>query len=156
MKRASLADLEFEFDSEDPEGFRAGHFSLRKLFEAKDTGMGVYELPPAQSNCPYHYEVGEEEWLLVLSGHPTVRHPAGSDRLDPEDVVFFPTGPDGAHRIENRTGSPVRFLMFSNIVIPTATIYPDSDKVGVWTGEPETDQLFRRESAVDYYDGEPG
>lgn len=154
MKRASIANPEFEVDAEDPEGFRAGHFSLRKLFEAKDTGMGVYELPAGQSNCPYHYEVGEEEWLLVLEGHPTVRHPAGSDRLDPEDVVFFPRGPEGAHRIENRTGATVRFLMFSNIVIPSATIYPDSDKVGVWTGDPETDQLFRRESAVDYYDGE--
>ena len=44
--------------------------------------------------------------------------------------------------------------MFSNVVLPTATIYPDSDKVGVSTGDPETDQLFRRETDVDYYDGE--
>jgi uncharacterized cupin superfamily protein len=154
MKRANIADPKFEFDAEDPEGFRAGHFSLRKLFEAKDTGMGVYELAPGQSNCPYHYEVGEEEWLLVLEGRPTVRHPEGSEDLGPYDVAFFPRGPEGAHRIENNTDAPVRFLMFSNVVAPTATVYPDSDKVGVWAGDPETDQLFKRDSAVDYYDGE--
>lgn len=154
MKSARIADPKFEFDSDDPDGFRAGHFSLRKLFDAKDTGAGVYELAPGQSNCPYHYEVGEEEWLLVLRGTVTVRHPEGTEQLGPEEVAFFPRGPEGAHRIENRTDVPARFLMFSNVVTPSATVYPDSDKVGVWTGDPETDQLFRRDSAVDYYDGE--
>ncbi|MCW2987535.1 MAG: Cupin 2 conserved barrel domain protein, partial [Solirubrobacterales bacterium] len=45
-------------------------------------------------------------------------------------------------------------LMFSSVVVPTATVYPDSDKVGIWTGDPETDVLVRRSSKVDYYDGE--
>lgn len=26
-------------------------------------------------------------------------------------------------------------LMFSTVVVPTATVYPDSDKVGIWTGD---------------------
>jgi uncharacterized cupin superfamily protein len=154
VKRVNIANPKFEVDAEDPEQFRAGHFSLRKLFEAKDTGMGVYELAPGRSNCPYHYEVGEEEWLLVLEGHPTVRHPEGSEQLGPYDVAFFPRGPEGAHRIENPTAEPVRFLMFSNIVIPTATVYPDSDKVGVWEGFGAPLGLYRRESSVDYYDRE--
>ena len=46
--------------------------------------------------------------------------------------------------------------MFSTVVTPTATVYPDSDKVGIWTGDPETDLLVRRESGVEYYDGEAG
>jgi hypothetical protein len=44
--------------------------------------------------------------------------------------------------------------MFSNVAFPTATFHPDSDKVGIWTGDPETDLLVRRESGVEYYDGE--
>jgi hypothetical protein len=36
----------------------------------------------------------------------------------------------------------------------TATTYPDSDKVAVWTGRPEDDLIVRRSSAVEYYDGE--
>ena len=44
--------------------------------------------------------------------------------------------------------------MFSTVVVPTATVYPDSDKVGVWTGDPEVDMTVRRESKVDYFDGE--
>jgi uncharacterized cupin superfamily protein len=154
MRRINIAAAKPEYDGEDPEGYRAGHLSMRKLFGAELSGAGVFEIPPGQSICPYHYEVGEEEWLLVLEGEPTLRHPEGSDVLAPWDVVFFPRGPEGAHKVGNETAAAVRVLMFSNIVIPSATVYPDSDKVGIWTGDAETDLLARRESAVDYYDGE--
>jgi uncharacterized cupin superfamily protein len=155
MKRINIAAPQFEYDGEDPEGFRSGMARLGKLLGgAEESGISVYELPPVQAICPYHYECGEEEWLLVLEGTPTLRHPEGSERLEPWDVVFFEKGPAGAHGIRNETDQPVRVLMFSTVVIPTATVYPDSDKVGVWTGDPEIDMTVRRESKVDYFDGE--
>jgi uncharacterized cupin superfamily protein len=155
MRRINVTAPPFEYDDEDPEGFRSGMARLGKLLGgAEESGISVYELPPGQAICPYHYEVGEEEWLLVLEGHPTLRHAEGSDRLDPWDVVFFEKGPVGAHGIRNETEESVRVLMFSTVVIPTATVYPDSDKVGVWTGDPESDVIVRRESGVGYFDGE--
>ena len=96
----------------------------------------------------------EEERLLVLEGSPTLRHPRGSERLEPWGAVFFPKGPEGAHGIRNETDETARVLMFSTVVVPTATVYPDSDKVGVWTGDPGADVVVRRESRVDYFDGE--
>jgi hypothetical protein len=45
--------------------------------------------------------------------------------------------------------------MFSTVLTPTATVYPDSDKVGIWTGDEETDLIVRRRSSgVEYFDGE--
>lgn len=156
MQRINIGSPRFEYDGDDPEGFRSGLARLGKLLgdEAKDSGASVYELPPGQAVCPYHYEAGEEEWLLILEGNPTLRHPGGSERLEPWDVVFFPKGPDGAHGIRNETEETARVLMFSTVVVPTATVYPDSDKVGIWTGNPEADVMVRRESKVDYFDGE--
>jgi uncharacterized cupin superfamily protein len=154
MRRINIASAQFEYDGEDPQGFRAGMARLGKLLGAEDSGISVYEIPPGQSVCPYHYEVGEEEWLLVLEGKPTVRHPQGSEVLDPWDVVCFPRGPEGAHGVGNESEQTVRVLMFSTVVVPTATVYPDSDKVGIWTGDPQTDVMVRRGSAVDYFDGE--
>ena len=155
MRRINIAAPQFEYDAEDPEGFRSGLARLGKLLGgAEESGASVYELPPGQAICPYHYEVGEEEWLLVLDGEPTLRHPEGSERLGPWDVVFFEKGPAGAHGIRNETEGSVRVLMFSTVVTPTATVYPDSDKVGIWTGDPETDVMVRRESKVEYFDGE--
>jgi uncharacterized cupin superfamily protein len=155
MQRLNIAAPDFTYDPEDREGFRAGMARLGKLLGGPEaTGMTVYELPPGQAVCPYHYEVGEEEWLLVLQGSPTLRTPEGTETLSPWDAAFFPRGPEGAHGIRNETGEPARVLMFSNVVVPTATVYPDSDKVGIWTGDPETDVMVRRDSAVDYYEGE--
>jgi len=154
MRRINIASPEFEYDGEDPQGFRAGMARLGKLLGAEQSGISAYEIPPGQSICPYHYEVGEEEWLLVLEGRPTLRHPQGSDVLDPWDVVCFPRGPEGAHGVGNETEQTARVLMFSTVVIPTATVYPDSDKVGIWTGDPQADVIARRDSAVGYYDGE--
>jgi len=154
MQRLNIAAPAFEYDAEDPDGFRAGIARLGKLLGATETGISVYEIPPGQAICPYHYEVGEEEWLLVLEGRPTVRHPEGCDVLDPWDVVRFPRGPEGAHQVSNESEETARVLMFSNTLQVTATVYPDSDKIGIWTGDPETDLMVRRESGVDYYDGE--
>jgi uncharacterized cupin superfamily protein len=150
----NVASPEFAYDSDDPEGFSAGMFRIGELVGASRLGTSIYELPPGQAICPYHYECGEEEWLIVLEGRPTVRHPKGSDELEPWDVVCFPRGPEGAHRIQNDTDETARVLMFSEVLIPTATVYPDSDKVGVWTGNKEDDVLVKRSSRVGYYEGE--
>jgi uncharacterized cupin superfamily protein len=156
MQRVNIADPSFRYDSDDPEGFRAGLFRFGTQLGAKDTGTSVYELPPGQSICPYHYEYGEEEWALVLQGRPTLRDPGGTEQLEPFDVVFFPMGPEGAHQIRNDTDEPVRLMMWSTVVVPTATAYPDSDKVGIWTGVKEEDVMVVRSSNVDYYHGESG
>jgi uncharacterized cupin superfamily protein len=156
MRRVNIADPSFERDPDDPDGFRAGMYRFGRDLGAKATGMSVYELPPGQAICPYHYEYGEEEWVLALEGHPSVRTPEGTEELEPFDVVFFPKGPDGAHQIRNDSDSTARVLMWSTMVYPSATAYPDSDKVAVWTGYKPEDLIVERSSEVDYYHGESG
>ena len=154
MQTVSIAQPDFAYDREDPEGFRSGRVRLGPLVGAQRTGASVYEIPAGQALCPYHYEYGEEEWLLVLSGRATVRHPGGTAELGPSDVACFVRGPAGAHQVRNDAAEPLRVLMWSEVVHPTATVYPDSDKVAVWTGERADDVIVRRSSAVPYYDGE--
>ena len=154
MRRVNIASPDFTYDAEDPEGFRSGLFRPGPGLGAYDTGTSVYEIPPGQSVCPYHYEYAEEEWLLVLEGNPTLRHPEGEDRLEPWDLAFFPEGPEGAHEIRNDTGEPVRVLMWGTVTHPAATVYPDSDKIAVWTGNKDDDVIVRRTSGVEYFEGE--
>ena len=154
MRRVSISDPELTFDAGDPEGFRSGMFRMGPQLGAEQTGTSLYELPPGQALCPYHYEYGEEEWLLVVAGTPSVRTPEGTEQLSPLDVVFFPRGPEGAHQVLNDTDEPVRILMWSTIVIPTATAYPDSDKIGIWTGDRAEDAMLLRSAKVDYFHGE--
>jgi predicted signal transduction protein with EAL and GGDEF domain len=73
MSRLNANDGDFEYDAEDPEGFKAGMKRFGKTLGASATGVSIYELPPGQAICPYHYEYAEEEWLIVLEGTPTLR-----------------------------------------------------------------------------------
>ena len=156
MRVLNIADPEFTYDDDDPPPFHAGMFRLGRQLGATQTGMSVYELPPGQSVCPYHYEYGEEEWVLVRSGRPTLRTPEGERELAPFDAAFFPIGPDGAHQIRNDTAETVRIAMWSTVITPSATAYPDSGKVGVWTGVEGENLMARRSGHVEYYDGEVG
>ena len=155
MRRANIAAPDFAYDAEDPDGFRSGRLRLTGALGGSRVGASVYELPPGQAVCPYHYEYAEEEWMLVLEGRPTVRHRDGSDQLEAWDVVCFPVGPDGAHRVQNDTDEAVRVLMFSEVAYPAVTVYPDSDKIGVYTPGRRDDVVVKRSSSVDYFDGEP-
>ncbi len=154
MHRISIAQPDFALDADDPPGFRAGYQRLAPLLGASLLGATVYELPAGEALCPYHYEYGEEEWLLVLAGRPSVRHPEGVDALEPLDLVVFPPGPTGAHQVRHDGDEPARVLMFSNRCVPAASVYPDSDKIGIWTGEKADDLLVRRTSGVGYWEGE--
>jgi uncharacterized cupin superfamily protein len=154
VQRANLNSLEVEYDDQDPEGYRAGMARFGPSIGAVKLGASIYELPPGQSICPYHYEYPEEEWLIVLEGRPTLRHPQGEDELEQGDVVCFPEGPEGAHKVTNRTDETARVLMFSTRTNPAVAVYPDSDKIGIWTGNDADHVIVRRASDVDYYAGE--
>ncbi len=84
----------------------------------------------------------------------TLRHPDGEEDLERGEVVVFPVGPEGAHKVTNRGEEPARVFMFSTMVEPSVAVYPDSNKLGVWPGDKRDNLLVRRDSAVDYWDGE--
>jgi uncharacterized cupin superfamily protein len=156
MKRHNIFTPTFDYDPEDPDGYHAGCDRFGPKIGASKIGCSVYELPPGQALCPYHYE-SDEEWIMVLEGSVSVRHPEGTDVLGRGDTVAFPVGPAGAHKIFNTSEETVRFLMFSTKEDPAYTVYPDSNKIGYWNGNREEHVLVRLGESLDYYDGElPG
>ena len=44
--------------------------------------------------------------------------------------------------------------MFSNRLAIAASVYPDSGKVGIWTGNKADDLMVERSSGVAYWHGE--
>ena len=111
---------------------------------ASRIGATVYELPPGQALCPYHYET-DEEWLLVLEGELTVRHPDGDDVLEAGDVTALPGRPRGrAQDRSTRATETVRFMMLSTKRRAGVRVYPDSNKIGIWTGRREERARARR------------
>jgi uncharacterized cupin superfamily protein len=149
VRQANLAAIACEPRPQLPDGFRRSSTRVGASVGAARTGLSVYELPPGQAVGPYHYEDPEEEWLLVVSGTPTLRHPGGEDQLEPWDLVFFPSGPAGAHLVRNDGESPARVAMFSSITAVGAVVYPDSDMIQIFSTDGTDDIVVERSSAVD-------
>jgi uncharacterized cupin superfamily protein len=154
MERANVFDADFEYDESDPEGYRCGAARVGEAAGGRDLAVKLYEIPPGEALCPYHYEY-EEEWLLVLEGTIELRTPDGTEELRRGDLVRFETGPDGAHKTGNSGSEPARILMWSSAREPAVAVYPDSDKIGVFPPDRRDKIMARRaDSQLDYYDGE--
>ena len=155
MDRPNAFNAQFDdkYDDADPEHYRVAEAPFGKAAGGKELAVRLFELPPGQRVCPYHYEY-VEEWLLVILGDVQVRTPSGTAPARAGDIVCFPAGPEGAHQIYNDAQAPARVVMFSATTEPSVCVYPDSDKVGVWIDDEQW--MFRgAQGHLDYFDGEP-
>jgi uncharacterized cupin superfamily protein len=120
-------------------------------------GASLFEVPPGASSFPLHVHYANEELIVVLAGRPILRTIDGERELLPGDVVACPTGPGGAHRLDNRTEEPFRYLIVSTMNAPEVNDYPDSNKTWVRSyppgGHPEEDAyelVLSKDAKVDY------
>lgn len=132
-----------------------GRIDVARALGSASTLMFVYDLEPGEGASPYHYEYAEE-WMLVVDGTVVVRAPEGEHTLERGDLVCFAPGPAGAHKVMNRSDAPARTLMFSSAEEPAVSVYPDSDKIGVWPGDEANELVFKRGDAVPWSEGEEG
>jgi uncharacterized cupin superfamily protein len=132
-----------------------GRLAVADKLGSAETAMYLYDVAPGGSSSPYHYEY-VEEWLLVVDGAIAVRTPNGEHALGRGDLVRFPAGPDGAHKIMNRGDTTARVLLFSKVDVPAVSVYPDSDKIGVWADADDEAFFFKRGTAVEWAEGEDG
>ena len=124
-------------------------------------GASLFEVPPGASTFPLHVHHANEELVVVVAGRPTLRTLEGERELSPGEVVAFPTGRRGAHRLDNRSGEPARVLVVSTMIGPELNEYPDSGKVwartyapGAEGGAEAAELIARPEENLDYLEGE--
>ena len=155
MRVFNVLTAAMTYDPDKPSQYASGAHRVGPKVGGSRMGATVYELPPGTAGCPYHYE-SEEEWLLVLAGEVTVRHPEGETVMRAGDVTAFPTGPAGAHKTTNHGTETVRMLMWANSDPIGYAAYPDSDKISFWSNSSDERDTVRvhRGPKVGYWDGE--
>lgn len=121
--------------------------ALASRMGARKLGFHLEELAPGAFSCPYHFHHGEEELFLVLGGTAMLRQAGRFREVGPGDLIFFPTGPEGAHQFHNHGTEPFRFLALSTMEALEVCEYPDSGKVMVSA----TRGVFVADRAVDYW-----
>jgi uncharacterized cupin superfamily protein len=160
----NLADVVFT-DIEENGCYTSRRAQFSAGIGARKLGYNLTELPPGKAQCPFHAHRLEEEMFLILEGEGELRYGDRRHKIRQFDVIACPTGgADSAHQIINTGSTTMRYLALSNISDTEICEYPDSDKIGIYSGEPGTTglrKLFRAETGVDYYDrettdGQPG
>lgn len=120
---------------------------------AEKAMVSVYEIPPGKSAYPYHYHLKNEETFFILRGEGLLKCPGGDRPVRPGELIFFPVGQEGAHKLTNTSDTePLVYIDFDVIHDMDVAIYPDSKKIGVWGKN--VNKVFPLDADVDYYDGE--
>jgi uncharacterized cupin superfamily protein len=153
MKTFNLKGDEWD-RTEERQGWRSKDAWVGARIGAELIGGSMYELEPGDRLWPYHTHHGNEEWMIVLRGRPTLRTPDGERELAEGDVVCHPRGKDGFHQIRNATDEPIRVLMLSTLLAPDIVEYGDSNKISALDGRGERLLRAFRGADAEYWEGE--
>jgi uncharacterized cupin superfamily protein len=149
----NLLDGGLDAEEEKP-GYRHRRTRVGELLGAELLGATIYETPPGEKLWPYHWELGCEEFLVVVSGTPTLRTPEGERMLGVGDLVAFPEGEAGAHQLRNDSDEPFRVVIASTKSDVYVAGYPDSGKLLIEAPAHGIRTMLRDAPELDYWDGE--
>jgi uncharacterized cupin superfamily protein len=114
----------------------AGEFKWRRAklgaqAGSERLGLSLFDVAPGAATFPLHAHFHNEELLIVLAGRPTLRTLEETRTLEPGEVVAFPAGRAGAHKLTNDTDEPVRLLIASTMLAPEINLFPDTGELWV-------------------------
>jgi uncharacterized cupin superfamily protein len=123
---------------------------LSEIVNAKNLHLDIRSLDPDKFSYPYHFHRNSEELFVILSGEVTLRADNEFKVLHQGDIVFFESGPAGAHQLYNHSLKPCRYLDIRTNTGIDICEYPDSGKINITPYR----EIYESESKVDYYKDE--
>ena len=126
-------------------------------------GCMVISVPPGKKAFPFHVHHNTHELFVILEGAGEYRFGGETYPIRAGDVLAAPAGAgvEFAHQIVNSGDSELKYLGISDKSVSDVVEYPDSNKFGVrsrfdWNNPGGRGLVYigRKDSAVDYYDGE--
>ena len=156
----NLDELDFmEFGKGDR--FHAARADVSGSIGADRLGYGVIRLKPGKRAWPYHAHYVIEEFFYIIEGEGTLRHADDEYPVRQGDFICSPADPEQPHQIVNTSDSDLVYIALSTNERADVFLYPDSGKYGAYSGktrdprDPGSFIVFaRKETAVDYWDGE--
>jgi uncharacterized cupin superfamily protein len=123
---------------------------LSETAQSRHLHFDMRQLDPDKVSYPYHFHRNAEEIFVILSGKAMLRTPDGCVELAQGDMVFFETGPSGAHQLFNHTQEKCRYIDIRTEAGIDVCEYPDSGKVNILPYQ----EIYETKDRVDYFKGE--
>jgi uncharacterized cupin superfamily protein len=100
---------------------------LGDVFGLANFGVNLTRLAPGAVSALRHSHTRQDEFIYILSGHPTLRTDEGETPLSPGMCAGFRAGTANAHHLVNRTGETVVYLEVGDRTPGDEGAYPDDD-----------------------------
>ena len=157
----NIEDVEFQ-DWGHGEKYQARIAWVGTVMGSEKLGFNITELAPGKRAFPCHSHATNEELFFILEGRGEVRIGKEVHDIRQGDFISFPPGLGTPHQIINSSGSTLRYISVSTMIVPEVSEYPDSGKYGVFagmpTGKPPAEdtvrKIYRKDDDVNYWEGE--
>ena len=100
---------------------------LGDMFGIKNFGVNQTRLVPGAASALRHAHTRQDEFIYILSGHPTLVTDEGETALSPGMCAGFPAGNGNGHCLVNRSAEDVVYLEVGDRGPDDAASYPDDD-----------------------------
>ncbi|WP_280925515.1 cupin domain-containing protein [Caldimonas aquatica] len=100
---------------------------LGELFGLTNFGVNLVHLAPGGISALRHAHTKQDEFVYILSGHPTLHTDEGNTPLAPGMCAGFKAGSGNAHRLVNETEEQVVYLEIGDRTPGDEVSYPDDD-----------------------------
>ena len=90
-------------------------------------GVNLGRLAPGAKSSLRHWHSSEDEFVLILTGSPTLVTDEGEQLLGPGMMAGFPADSGNGHRLENRSNQPATYLEVGTRAARDEVTYPDAD-----------------------------
>lgn len=100
---------------------------LGDVFGIKNFGVNQTRLAPGAVSALRHAHTRQDEFIYILSGHPTLVTDEGETELSPGMCAGFPAGTGTGHCLVNRSGEDVVYIEVGDRTPGDAASYPDDD-----------------------------
>lgn len=100
---------------------------LGDSFGLTNFGVNLATLAPGAVSAQRHAHTLQDEFVFVISGHPTLHTDEGRTQLAPGDCAGFKAGTGNAHRLSNESAEEVVYLEIGDRTPGDGVTYPDDD-----------------------------
>jgi len=91
-----------------------------------DFGVSHVRLDPGAWSAQRHWHIGEDEFVVMLSGEAILIDDEGEHVMQPGDCAAFPKNDSNGHHLVNRSDAPCFFVVVGSGA-PMGGDYPDID-----------------------------
>lgn len=135
-------------------GYQFNKYEVTKRQDFSQAYVCFYEIMPGMAAFPKHYHSYNTECFYIIAGHGVVLTSDKDIPVKEGDVIVFPCGKAGTHKIINTSKTQkLLYIDFDTTNSPDIVHYTDSNKIGIIKHNISSTFYFQDDS-VNYYDGE--